>query len=127
MSSERSDELSKGIKVVRIPDEPSNIREAIQKRLDSTAQSAGSTESPLTIDDGGFKVLEEISRGNIDFALYAFRKVIEAVMGNKELPCTITADDIRGLGLTYEQIDAIWDSPERDAIIINAKPWWEGD
>jgi len=105
---------------IEIETEPRVVREAIEKRLDFVRQELGFPDdlAPLKVDEGALNRLEQISQNSPGLALLALRLAVQQVLPTKTIPCTITSEDIDSLGITTEDLEQLWDSPLRDAIII---------
>ena len=99
------------IKLVYIGNDPSVMRKVVQRRIDASHRLCGFKEgSVVCFDDSAYAELTRLTGGNISFARYvAFQALTYAA---RELgpdwtpespPYTITGNDIRRLGITYDE------------------------
>lgn len=117
----------KNYSIIVLESSAESVKNAIQKRLDYFETQVGvELGSLIQIDDSGYKAICDITQNSIGLALEVVKKLIPSPeqLAEKQ-PYIITEEQVKALGVTYEELCEWWDSPFRHETVIHMKPFYE--
>jgi hypothetical protein len=124
----RNDNVSFDAEVVQLEKSPlSSIKQVINKRIAYADMKAGvSPGSVLRFDDSAYQAIYDLTKGNIGLSLDVTKMLLPTDdQLSHERPYVVNGEMVRNLGLTFEILEANYDSPSKNAEVIRVKPWWE--
>lgn len=118
-------DLLKDVFVVRIEPTFDHMRGVIQRRLEFAEEQCGvQPGSLIQVTDSAYQAIAEVTQCSPGLALEVMKMIMRsAEQRHQNHPYTVTEDHVRNLGLTYEALCEYWDSPLREATVIQVKPW----
>ena len=123
----RSGDIEIPAAIVMLDNDKSAARKVIEARLRYIDNKLGvESGSILRVDDSAYREIEDLTEGNPGFVLYIMRRLLpRAEQLEKTRPYVITGEHVKQLHTSKEEFEAWWDSPLKNATVIELKPWYE--